>query len=119
METLLACCSSDPGSPNRVQPAVRSVTILHPDLLYPQWRVVFEYEGDQHRTDPALWRRDIWRRELFEEAGWRVVRVHRDDLLAEPERLLSRVARVIGQRQRLAGSGTLEGHPRHGGRLSE
>jgi very-short-patch-repair endonuclease len=109
METRLRLLLVRAGLPEpQLNPAVDvGDTILHPDLLYPEWRVVLEYEGDQHRTDPQQWRRDIWRRELFEEAGWRVIRVHRDDLLAEPERLLARVARILAQRQRAAGSGTL------------
>jgi very-short-patch-repair endonuclease len=121
METLLRLLLVRSGLPEPlVNPELPiGDVVLHPDLLYPQWRIALEYEGDLHRTDPVQWRRDIWRRELFEEAGWRVIRVHRDDLLAAPERLLSRVARVIAQRQRLAGSGTLKGHPRPGGRLSE
>lgn len=121
METLLRLLLVRSGLPEPlINPAVPiGDLILHPDLLYPQWGVVLEYEGDQHRTDPQQWRRDIERRELFEDAGLRVIRVHRDDLLAEPERLLPRVARVIAQRQPAAGSGTLGEHPRDGGRLSE
>lgn len=121
METVLRLLLVRSGLPEPlVNPAVRvDDDTLHPDLLYSRWRVVLEYEGDGHRTDPLQWRRDIWRREAFEEAGWRVIRVHRDDLLAEPEQFLARVARVIAQRQRDVGSGTLDVHPRDGGRLSE
>lgn len=101
METLLRLLLMRSGLPEpRLNPAVRiGNDVLHPDLLYPQWRVVLEYEGDGHRTDPRHWRRDIWRREVFESAGWRVIRVHRDDVLGEPEAFLARVCRVLAQRQ--------------------
>jgi len=80
---------------------------LHPDLLYPQWKLILEYEGDQHRTDSRQWRRDIWRREAFEAAGYRVTQVHADDVLKEPEQFLARVCRAIAQRQAAQRSGTL------------
>lgn len=54
--------------------------VLHPDLVYPQWRLVIEYEGDHHRADRRQWRDDLTRYELLQDAGWRVIRVHADDL---------------------------------------
>ena len=72
--------------------------LLHPDLTYSQWQVVLEYEGDIHRTDPAVWRRDIERRELYEAAGWRVIRVTADNVFREPELFLARVRRILAAR---------------------
>lgn len=74
---------------------------LHPDLLYREWNLVLEYEGDGHRTDPVAWRRDIWRREAFQEAGFRVIQVHAEDVIAEREQFLARVCRAIAERQRI------------------
>jgi hypothetical protein len=71
---------------------------LHPDLVYPEWRLALEYEGDGHRTDPRQWRHDIWRREALESAGYRVVRVHSGDVLAQPEQFLARLLGVIASR---------------------
>lgn len=71
--------------------------VLHPDLSYRRWRVAFEYEGDIHRTDPKLWRRDIERREFLESAGWRVIRVTVNDL-NNGAVFLDRVRRIIAQR---------------------
>lgn len=71
---------------------------LHPDLAYSRWRVVLEYEGDIHRTDAATWRRDIERRELFEAAGWRVIRVTAADVFQDPERFVARVRRILAAR---------------------
>ncbi|SNC73322.1 hypothetical protein SAMN05445756_1906 [Kytococcus aerolatus] len=50
------------------------------DLVWKTQRVVAEYEGDHHRTDPAQWHADIERVRLIESAGWVVVRVTRQDL---------------------------------------
>ncbi len=104
METLLRLLLIRSGLPEpRLNPALRvGDQTLHPDLLYPQWRVVIEYEGDHHRIDERQWQHDIWRREVFEDAGWRQIRVTRHDVLKEPEALLARVCRVLAQR-----SGTL------------
>jgi very-short-patch-repair endonuclease len=71
---------------------------LHPDLKYERWRVVFEYEGDGHRTDKRQFRRDIVRRELFEAAEWRVIRVMSDDL-HDPQAFLARVRRILRDRE--------------------
>ncbi|MET0975558.1 MAG: hypothetical protein ABWX82_07800 [Leifsonia sp.] len=72
---------------------------LHPDLKYPQWRIVLEYEGDGHRTVKSRWRGDISRRELFETAEWRVVRVTADDVFVDPANFVRRLRRIIHERE--------------------
>jgi hypothetical protein len=64
-----------------------------PDLAYLHLKLLFEYEGDYHRTSPAQFRRDISRREHFEEHGWRVMRVTSDDLHTTPRAFVARVIR--------------------------
>lgn len=71
--------------------AVEGGMMLHPDLKFPRQRVVLEYEGDGHRSDPVQWRRDLTRREMLEAAGWRVIRVTSDDLYVHPRQLLARI----------------------------
>ena len=66
-----------------------------PDLQYKALRLLFEYEGDYHRTSPAQSRIDIARRERFEAHGWRVVRVMSDDLYVTPLAFVARARRVI------------------------
>jgi hypothetical protein len=61
------------------------------DLVYPAARLVLEYEGDHHRTDPQQWRSDIRRRERFEDAGWSVLRVTSDDVFRHRDELIARV----------------------------
>lgn len=72
---------------------------LHPDLKYVKWRVVFEYEGDGHRTDPRRFRADIIRRERFEAAGWHVIRVTADDLFVDPAAFVARVRAIVLDRE--------------------
>ena len=45
------------------------------DLVYERYRVLVEYEGDQHRSDKRQWNRDIDRYEDFARAGYVVVRI--------------------------------------------
>lgn len=43
-----------------------------PDLAYVRQRIAVEYEGADHRLNPDIYEADIFRREMFERAGWRV-----------------------------------------------
>jgi hypothetical protein len=45
------------------------------DLVYEEFKVIIEYEGDHNRTDSWQWNLDIGRYEEFTAAGWCVVRV--------------------------------------------
>lgn len=68
------------------------------DLVWPQQKVIAEYEGDYHRTDRDQWMRDIARRERLEDAGWRVIRVTRLDLSSRGlPALLACVRRALGR----------------------
>jgi len=67
------------------------------DLGYPDLRIAIEFEGDQHRTDPAQWQRDIEKYEQLADLGWRVVRVTRDQLFNEPSVFIARVRRLLFQ----------------------
>lgn len=95
-ETLLRLCIVDAGLPEpeigvAVEVAGSSV-VLHPDLAYPDLRIAIEYEGARHR-DAGRWERDIERRERFEDAGWRVIRVTAASL-ADPSGLVDRIRRA-------------------------
>ncbi len=72
---------------------VAGALILHSDLGYPLARIAIEYEGDEHRTDRRRWMSDIRRRELMEDAGWRVIRVVQADL-DDPIPLVARLRRL-------------------------
>jgi hypothetical protein len=50
--------------------------VAHADLTYPEFNLVLEYDGDQHRTDRAQYYLDIKRLELITREGWRVMRIN-------------------------------------------
>jgi len=68
-----------------------------PDLAYVNERIAIEYEGDDHRSDPKIFADDIDRRERFERAGWRVLRVTSRHLRT-PELLVRRVRELLAAR---------------------
>ena len=45
------------------------------DLLYRAFKVILEYEGDQHRTDRTQWNLDIYRADEFQAEGYALIRV--------------------------------------------
>jgi hypothetical protein len=99
-ETLLRLCMIGAGLPEPTIGAAVEVaggTVLHPDLAYPDLRIAIEYEGARHR-DAGRWERDIERRELFEDAGWRVIRVTAAGL-ADPSGLVDRIRRTRAARE--------------------
>ena len=79
-----------------------------PDLRDLDHLLSIEYEGDEHRTDPQRFRRDIARRERFADAGWRTIRVTEADLHGRAARdLVDRVARRLSVTSRVEWSGTV------------
>ncbi|MCJ0702317.1 hypothetical protein FRIG_14445 [Frigoribacterium faeni] len=69
-----------------------------PDLSYGCCRLALEYQGDHHRTDLETWRYDLARRERFEDEGWRVVLVSRDDLYGAAAAVLTaRIRRYLAR----------------------
>lgn len=71
--------------------------IAEVDLVYRRERVLIEYEGDYHRTDPAKWRSDIIRYERLQDLGWRVIRVTADDLTLRPAETVARVRAALAR----------------------
>lgn len=50
------------------------------ELVYRKLRILIQYEGDVHRTNPRRWRQDIARDESYHAAGWRTLRATAQDL---------------------------------------
>jgi hypothetical protein len=63
------------------------------DLVWPEWRTVTEYDGEQHRIDSTQYARDERRIEEFVHAEWRVVRVRKSGLA--PREQQDTIARVV------------------------
>lgn len=53
------------------------------DLAYPEFRVLAEYDGEQHRTDPKQFFRDVDRLDDLAEERYRVVRFNKSHVSLE------------------------------------
>lgn len=60
------------------------------DMGWRRWRVVVEYDGEQHWTDEDQRTRDIERHELLTALGWRIVRVSSQQLRERPHTIVTR-----------------------------
>ncbi|WP_297374859.1 DUF559 domain-containing protein [Cryobacterium sp.] len=69
------------------------------DLVYPEYKLFLEYQGDQHRTDRAQWRSDIRRTGRLEDNGWQVLQFTDDDL-RDPTALVARIRLRLSARGR-------------------
>lgn len=65
------------------------------DLVYRSHRLVLEYEGRHHLTDPVQWARDLTRYNAFAVAGWTVIRIAQG--LPEPA-VVAEVRRILARR---------------------
>lgn len=65
------------------------------DLAWPDWRVIAEYDGDQHRTSDLQYERDISRFDRAAEAGWTVIRVRKAGLAHQRDETIRRVASAL------------------------
>lgn len=68
-----------------------------PDLAWPEFSVVAEYEGDHHRTSRWQFRHDVTRFDRYLDAGWSPVRVLSPDLFHNPMPILVRLERRLRQ----------------------
>lgn len=101
-ETLLRLSIVDFGLP---EPEV-NIKILNAqgqfvawgDLGYPQFRVLAEYDGEQHRTDPKQFFRDVDRLDDLAEERYRVVRFNKSHISLERLRKLRRALLSAGWR---------------------
>ncbi|WP_186316533.1 endonuclease domain-containing protein [Microbacterium sp. BH-3-3-3] len=71
------------------------------DLAYPERKVGFEYEGEQHLTDPQQWARDIRRYEMLADLGWRIIRVTASDLALHRDEFVKRARAALSRGPRL------------------
>ncbi|MCP2032065.1 hypothetical protein L1277_002164 [Okibacterium sp. HSC-33S16] len=68
------------------------------DLCYPGFKVIVEYDGEQHRENRYQFDRDIDRIAKLEENGWRVIRVRHALLQRNPGEVVRRVRVALSQR---------------------
>ena len=73
--------------------------VAESDLVYPEERVLIEYEGDGHR-ERKQFRKDITRVERLQDERWHVIRVTEDDAKNEPQETIARIGRALERRRR-------------------
>ena len=99
-ETRLRLCLVLAGLP---EPEVNPVVVVggrqvgRVDLLLRAWRVVIEYEGDQHRTDRRQWNVDISRQEQLVGADYLLIRVSAERM-RHPRAVVAVVYRALRER---------------------
>lgn len=97
-ETMLRLAMVEFGLPEPdVQvPVMTAAGVRHSDLGYPAAKLLFEYQGDYHRTDRKQWLEDLTRTQLFEDAGYRVMLVGADDVTPRNvAALITRIRRAL------------------------
>lgn len=102
-ETILRLAIVESGLPEpEVQVPVRTAQGLrHSDLGYSELKLLFEYQGDHHRTDRKQWLEDLTRIQLFEDAGYRTMLIGADDVTRRNlPALLARITRARETRAR-------------------
>ena len=72
--------------------------LFRPDLSWPEYKVLVEYEGDIHRVSREKFRSDITRMERYADEGWHGIRAVAGDVFADPDRFLDRLQRRLIER---------------------
>lgn len=68
------------------------------DLSYPEWKVLVEYDGRQHRDDLDQWDRDTERNDWFDRNRWLHVPVFSRGIYRRPDLTLERVRLALKSR---------------------
>ena len=68
------------------------------DQLFREWKVISEYDGEQHRTSDTQYARDETRIENFHRAGYATVRIRKGQLFGRPHEAVDRVTRALRSR---------------------
>ena len=71
--------------------------LARPDFRFPSYRVIVEYEGDHHRTEPRQWRRDLTRTTALQREGELVLRLGAEHLASE-KKLVGLLFRTLAGR---------------------
>ncbi|MEO6827867.1 MAG: hypothetical protein ABI255_06415 [Microbacteriaceae bacterium] len=72
--------------------------IAYGDLVYRRYRVLIEYDGEQHRDDDWQFHHDIDRLDGVMEEGWRVIHVDKHHLRINPAAIIVRVRTALIER---------------------
>jgi hypothetical protein len=65
------------------------------DLIYREYRVLVEYDGEQHRTDEDQYHWDVDRLDNIMEEAWRVIRINKSHLRNKPAAAVRKVETAL------------------------
>jgi hypothetical protein len=68
------------------------------DLVYRRYRVLVEYDGEQHREDERQFHRDVDRLDALMEERWRVIRFNKSHLAARHQEIIGKIRRALIER---------------------
>lgn len=68
------------------------------DLVYRRWKIIVEYDGEQHRTSTWQYDRDLVRLDALAQNGWLVIRVVGRSFFADRAGTARRVAAALASR---------------------
>jgi hypothetical protein len=68
------------------------------DLVYRRYRILLEYDGEQHRTDANQYHWDVDRLDNLMEDTWRVIRINKSHLTARPATVIRKVETALRSR---------------------
>jgi very-short-patch-repair endonuclease len=68
------------------------------DLVYPEYRIVVEYDGGHHRTIESQYHHDVDREYAIRAAGWDVIRVNKTHLKNRAAVAVARVRAALRSR---------------------
>ncbi|MDJ0393939.1 DUF559 domain-containing protein [Rhodococcus sp. G-MC3] len=98
-ESLTRLLLLDAGLPRpTTQIEIRDATgkaFARGDMGWPRWKILVEYDGEQHWSDPQQRAWDIDRTHRLEQLGWTVVRVSAHHLRRDGISLVSRVSAAL------------------------
>jgi hypothetical protein len=101
-ETLLRLLLARAGLPEPELQADVSTAggawIARVDMLFREWKVVVEYDGEQHRTSAEQYARDEERIEALIRAGYTVIRIRKGTLFGRPQVAVARVESALRER---------------------
>lgn len=92
---LLARC--DLPEPE-VNPAVLGTSrefLGYADLMYPEWGVIVEYDGEHHFALSQQRVDDLDRVDRFVRADYRVIQIHKEHLASDPAAIVDRVRAAL------------------------
>ncbi len=80
---------------NGILLGAKGTKIATGDLVYRQHKVLVEYDGEQHRTDPEQYTWDIERLDRIRAEGWHVIRINKTHLRGSTSRIVSKVENAL------------------------